>query len=164
MWANSKKQGFTIVELLIVVVVIGVLAAIVIVAYNGITASANDSKRVSDLRSLAKVIEIYKVENGGYPRCGATGPNTTPSLSSGTAQSCLADELVPNYIGAIPVDPTNSGSYIYRYAAGYVQTGPTAFDGTPATDNFILGVRLEGTTSPTYSGWGLSDLTYLTGS
>lgn len=67
MWANRKTTGFTIVELLIVVVVIGILAAIVIVAYNGITNSARASAIQSDLASAKKRIELYKVENGTYP-------------------------------------------------------------------------------------------------
>ncbi len=67
MWAIRKNSGFTIVELLIVVVVIGVLAAIVIVAYNGITASANDAAVRSDLANIVKRLEIQKVEDGSYP-------------------------------------------------------------------------------------------------
>ncbi len=61
------QQGFTIVELLIVVVVIGVLAAIVIVAYNGITASAHETAVRADLSNFAKKVEVYKVQNGAYP-------------------------------------------------------------------------------------------------
>jgi prepilin-type N-terminal cleavage/methylation domain-containing protein len=67
MWATRKHSGFTIVELLIVVVVIGILAAIVIVAYNGITSSANDAAVKSDLANLAKKLEIEKAEKGKYP-------------------------------------------------------------------------------------------------
>ena len=47
-----KQRGFTIVELLIVIVVIGVLAAITIVAYNGIQSRARDSARVSDINAI----------------------------------------------------------------------------------------------------------------
>tara|TARA_B100001245_G_scaffold236572_1_gene228401 strand:+ start:2281 stop:2775 length:495 start_codon:yes stop_codon:yes gene_type:complete len=67
MWATRKHSGFTIVELLIVVVVIGILAAIVIVAYNGITSSANDAAVKSDLANMAKKLEIEKVQSGSYP-------------------------------------------------------------------------------------------------
>lgn len=65
-----KKQtqpGFTIVELLIVIVVIGILAAITIVAYNGIQGRANDAAIKSDLSSIAKKIQFYKVDQGVYP-------------------------------------------------------------------------------------------------
>ena len=62
-----KNLGFTIVELLIVVVVIAILAAITIVAYNGIQARAYDSTVRSDLSQVMKKLEIYKVDNGSYP-------------------------------------------------------------------------------------------------
>lgn len=67
---NSRQLGFTIVELLIVIVVIGVLAAIVIVAYNGITNSAEDAAIESDLSNIAKKMEVYRVTKsttGAYP-------------------------------------------------------------------------------------------------
>ena len=51
----TNKAGFTIVELLMVIVVIAILAAITIVAYNGIQTRAKDSAIVSDLQSLAQV-------------------------------------------------------------------------------------------------------------
>lgn len=68
MWAKHKIQsGFTIVELLIVIVVIAVLAAITIVAYNGIQNRASDTAVTSDLKSTAKLFELYKVDKGVYP-------------------------------------------------------------------------------------------------
>lgn len=57
---TNKQHGFTIVELLIVIVVIGILAAIVIVAYNGVTSRASDNAVKSDLVNLAKEMEVYK--------------------------------------------------------------------------------------------------------
>lgn len=67
MWATRKTSGFTIVELLIVVVVIGILAAIVIVAYNGITSSANDSAVQNDLRQSYSKAQQFYVTNGYLP-------------------------------------------------------------------------------------------------
>jgi prepilin-type N-terminal cleavage/methylation domain-containing protein len=69
-WAQ-KQGGFTIVELLIVVVVIAILATISIVAYTNIQNRANDAAIQSDVRSIAKQFDLYKVENGVYP-AGAT--------------------------------------------------------------------------------------------
>lgn len=67
----QKSRGFTIVELLIVIVVIGILAAIVIVAFNGIQNRANDTTIRSDLTNLAKKLELYKADYSVYPTGGS---------------------------------------------------------------------------------------------
>jgi general secretion pathway protein G len=63
-WA--KQKGFTIVELLIVIVVIGILAAITIVAYNGIQQRGRDAQRKSDLSQISKSLHLYNVDKGNY--------------------------------------------------------------------------------------------------
>lgn len=78
------RPGFTIVELLIVVVVIAILAAITIVAYNGITANARDSALKADLTTAAKKAGIAQVETGAYP-------STKPAGLSGTIQYSQAN-------------------------------------------------------------------------
>lgn len=60
-------MGFTIVELLIVIVVIGILAAVTIVAYNGIQGRSQDASVQSDLRQIGTKIAMYAVENSAYP-------------------------------------------------------------------------------------------------
>ena len=64
---KTKAQGFTIVELLVVIVVIGILAAITIVSYTGITAKANTTKALSNAQSAQNVGEIYFADQGKYP-------------------------------------------------------------------------------------------------
>lgn len=64
---NSAKSGFTIVELLIVVVVIAILAAITIVSYNGITTKANASASKAVAATWQKKIELYQADKGRYP-------------------------------------------------------------------------------------------------
>lgn len=66
---QKSTRGFTIVELLIVIVVIGVLAAITIVAFNGIQTRANTTAATSDLASFRKAVELFKLDSPGdtYP-------------------------------------------------------------------------------------------------
>lgn len=64
---NRSRAGFTIVELLIVIVVIAILAVISIVVYNGIQNRAADSAVQSDLRNMGSVLMNYNVLNGRYP-------------------------------------------------------------------------------------------------
>ncbi|MDB5187043.1 MAG: Prepilin-type cleavage/methylation protein [Candidatus Saccharibacteria bacterium] len=73
MWAKNKKQsGFTIVELLIVIVVIGILAAISIVAYNGIQNRANDTTVQAEMRNLAMKVRELEAINGALPTAAST--------------------------------------------------------------------------------------------
>jgi len=72
-YTKNVQRGFTIVELLIVIVVIAILAAISIVAYNGIQGRTNDTVVKSDLRSFAGKIMEYQAINGSYPNGGGTG-------------------------------------------------------------------------------------------
>ena len=92
-----KSQGFTIVELLIVVVVIAILAAITIVSYNGITNRANASAAASAAESVQKKAEAFNAETSHYPAwsdittgssansyyLGTSITNGTPTSSNG---------------------------------------------------------------------------------
>jgi prepilin-type N-terminal cleavage/methylation domain-containing protein len=66
---NQKKssKGFTIVELLIVIVVIGILAALVLNSFRGVQERARDTKRRTDVNAQASQLEVYYTDNGGYP-------------------------------------------------------------------------------------------------
>lgn len=64
---NKTKSGFTLVELLIVIVVIAILVAVTVVAYNGIQARAQDAAVYSDMRQFATAVENYRTINGSYP-------------------------------------------------------------------------------------------------
>jgi prepilin-type N-terminal cleavage/methylation domain-containing protein len=67
MSGRARYQGFTIVELLIVIVIIGVLATISTVAYNGVQQRANNAARVSEAVAWKKLFLAYKATNGAYP-------------------------------------------------------------------------------------------------
>lgn len=69
---KKTTSGFTIVELLIVIVVIGILAAITIVAYNGIQARAQNASVQNDLSAMAKKIELEAADTGSYQQVSTT--------------------------------------------------------------------------------------------
>lgn len=124
MWAKHKDSGFTIVELLIVVVVIGVLAAIVIVAYNGITNSAKESAIKTDLQAVGKKLEIYKATNGSYPanttQLGTADIKASKSIYDTTGNNFYycRNGVTDNFaVGA----RTTSNSAAYIFAAGALQ-------------------------------------------
>ncbi len=65
--STIRQRGFTIVELLVVVVVIAILAAITVVSYNGITARAEKTKTLAAARSYIQALQAYKAGEGSYP-------------------------------------------------------------------------------------------------
>lgn len=109
-----RQSGFTIVELLIVIVIIGILAAITVVAFNGVQQRARDSARSSDIASVRKALELYRADNGIYPSVG--------SDNSGYNLSTLSTALVPTYISSLPNDP-NTSLTNYQYVRGSAASG-----------------------------------------
>lgn len=120
---STSRRGFTIVELLIVIVVVAILAAITSVAYNGVQARARDAARIQKLTAIAKAIEMYYVDNGRYPPI-EDGSGIESSCGSQTENwghcdrnKTLADALAP-YMTIDPVSlssATTGGSYYYYY-------------------------------------------------
>ncbi|MBM3210179.1 prepilin-type N-terminal cleavage/methylation domain-containing protein [Candidatus Saccharibacteria bacterium] len=87
---NSSYRGFTIVELLIVIVVIAILASITIVAYNGIQTRATNTARYNEIKAWQKSFELYKATYGNYPAVADGGYCLGYNFPSGTggAQRC----------------------------------------------------------------------------
>lgn len=111
----SLRSGFTIVELLIVIVVIGILAAIMIVAYNGIQNRATDATNLSNANVITKAIAAYKIDHNDLP----------PFCPAGDGQGCLmsliTSSLVPTYLAKLPDDP--SATYPYSYVGTATDNG-----------------------------------------
>ena len=72
---QRSQRGFTIVELLIVIVVIGILAALVLNSFAGVQAKARDTERDTDIKALSTQLEVFysQAGNGSYPSNGSTG-------------------------------------------------------------------------------------------
>jgi prepilin-type N-terminal cleavage/methylation domain-containing protein len=109
----KSEKGFTIVELLIVIVVIGILAAIVIVAYNGVQNSAKAQSSKSTAANVQKKIEAYNANKGNYPTDTSYSAFTTTLNSDPT--STLANTGIT--LGT-PSNANTNTAGIYRCTAG----------------------------------------------
>ena len=91
------EKGFTIVELLIVIVVIGILVAIVVVAYTGITQQANDQRYLSNAQSVRKVAEAWQARDGDYPDNTGEFTSQYSKLPNGVAVVTTPATLATNF-------------------------------------------------------------------
>ena len=66
----KHKKSFTLIEMLIVIVIIGILAAALVPRLQSVQARARDTKRKADLRTIYNANEIYIADNSAYPRGG----------------------------------------------------------------------------------------------
>ena len=80
----SRRAGFTLVEIMIVVLIIGMIAAIAIPAIQRVQLRAKKSRFVSDLRVFTQAFETYAMQNGGWPP--NVGPGIVPPALSGALQ------------------------------------------------------------------------------
>lgn len=113
-----KDRGFTIVELLIVIVVIAILAAIVIVAYQGITAKANTTKAQTNAVTAQKVAEAINADNSAYP-------TTTTAFGTGSASVKMPSGVtILKDAAATPLN-ANNGTTSVAFACSPDCTTPT---------------------------------------
>lgn len=123
---RQTSHGFTIVELLIVIVVIGILAAIVIVAFNGVQGQANTTAAQAAASTVQKKAEAFNALKGHYP---SSTSNTTTGFAA-SATSALADTGV-----TLGTPSSSNGKTTVRYE--YCINGSTA----PTTSN-ATGARI----------------------
>ena len=119
---NSKQSNsaFTIIELLIVIVIIGILVAITAVSYNGVTKSAKESALKSELKRISTSLELHKAKNGTYPTSLATAipPIANPTnanityapLNNGTSYSLTATDTSNPSISLVQTPTTTAQS------------------------------------------------------
>ncbi len=119
---SKRTSGFTIVELLIVIVIIAVLATITAVSYTGITQKAEAANLQTDLKIASTQFAMYSVTNNSYPASleEATAAGLLPASSNTTFQYSLSDG---NY--CLSATSPKAGDYSYHFSSlvGTIETG-----------------------------------------
>ena len=131
---KPHAKGFTIVELLIVIVVLGILATITVVAFSGVQQRARQSKLLSDIAIIKKEMEVYKSRNGDYPYCPSAGSwsngNECAYNAPNNSQS-IRNQLIAD--GASDL-PTYSFAYIHVNTPGQYESWGMLVDPNSAPD------------------------------
>lgn len=145
MFSLKKRQsGFTIVELLIVIVVIGILATLVIVTFTGIQQKARNSQRQTDINAIASHVESYYAQTGTYPSLALINDSAFRTANmKGLDPEALKDPKATSPDMAATSSATQYGYDAKLGSAACTTTGSGA-TGTADCDNFTLTATLEG--------------------
>ena len=119
----KEERGFTIVELLIVIVVIAILAAIVIVSFNGVQNNAKTQSSKASAASVQKKIEAFNAQTGNYP-VATTYANFLTELNGQTSSTILGSGIT---LGT-PVNTSTTTVGIYRCSTATTAMSVTWYD------------------------------------
>lgn len=111
MFNNKKFSGFTLIELMVVLVILGVLAALVVPSIIGRTDEARITAARTDIAALMQALKLYRLDNGHYP----TAAQGLAALSVKPTVAPMPSNWKP-YIEKLPNDPWN-------HPYGYAQPG-----------------------------------------
>lgn len=133
----KTQQGFSIIEVLVIIVVIGILASIGIFAYTGLQRNARDTKRVANAESIIQAIELYARDKGEFPAPVESSENWEQSSERGEDfLKVLYDE---GYLRGDPLlDPINNYDFQYKY---YVYPDGDNWCEVGRGPFFVLGVK-----------------------
>ncbi len=161
--AKSKRaQGFTLVELLIVVIILAILAAIIVPQFSASTNDAKAAALQSNLANMRSAIEFYFQEHGEYPGAniatGATCVNGA-AVTSGAANSeaALLAQLT-RYTNADGLACTGKDATTFKYGPYLKSAIPDNPEGTSNTIT-VVNAGVLGLTSGTTGGWRYDTVT-----
>ncbi|MDZ7277555.1 type II secretion system major pseudopilin GspG [Pantoea eucrina] len=140
--ALHRQRGFTLLEIMVVVVILGVLASMVIPNLMGNKDRADRQKAVSDLVTLENALEMYKLDNGRYPTAeqGLNALATKPDLAP-----VPRNYREGGYLRRLPRDPWDN-DYQLSFSARHGTISVLSFgpDGLPDTDDDVASWQLDG--------------------
>ena len=137
---KTKQQGFTIVELLIVIVVIGILAALVITTFTGIQQKARDTERTTDIKAIHGQVEAYYAQKGYYPSLtDINGAAWRTANMKGLDQEALKDPKGAAYTLAAAPSATAYGYAVANSAGTSCEADSTTCSTYTLTANLEAG-------------------------
>lgn len=115
----SKNRGFTLIEIMVVVIILSVIAGIILLSVNEVRKGSRDTQRKSDLQQLQLALKLYAVANDGYPTENQIG--THRGFFDGVIGISAndPDRLLQPYLTAPIKDPLHDGSEYFYYYDGY---------------------------------------------
>ena len=117
---RKTTSGFTLVELLVVMAILGVLVTLVAGGYRTAQLRGNDAQRKADLKEVANALELFYSDYGKYPDASGTqiaACSYNANTQTGSACSWGTGEFTDNktiYFKELPEDPSSSYYYVYR--------------------------------------------------
>jgi general secretion pathway protein G len=126
---RRNQSGFTLVELLIVVIILGILAAVVIPQFNTAAAESKEAALASNLATIRQAIELYKVQhNDAFPGATMVTQLTTQTDASGAAGTKYGP-YIRNAFPSNPLDPVAATADDVAVVAVVMPGAPTAAGG-----------------------------------
>jgi prepilin-type N-terminal cleavage/methylation domain-containing protein len=140
---KRKQSGFTIVELLIVIVVIGILAALVVTTFSGIQRKARNTERETDIKAIHGQLEAYFSQNNSYPALAEINDSTWRNDGTTPQMKSLDGEALKDPKGSAETLSASSSATSYGYAPTN-ETGGACTTAANDCTKYTLQADLEG--------------------